>query len=182
MKQRLQELEKIGTKIRIALVGAGAMGLGIAWQVGRTPGMELVAVVDLNLEAAKKAALAARRSFEVLTTDGTVKYSGAVLVSETPFSILAAQDELKIDVLVEATNTIGFAAKVCLAAIDNGSHVILMNAEVDLALGPLLLDRARKKGVVVTSDAGDQPGVLMTMINEIDLWDFRLVMAGKSVV
>jgi predicted homoserine dehydrogenase-like protein len=68
---------------------------------------------------------------------------------------------------------------VSLQALRSGVHVVLMNAEVDLALGPLLHAEARRAGVVVTSDAGDQHGVLMRMIDEIRLWAFRIVMAGN---
>jgi len=50
---------------------------------------------------------------------------------------------------------------------------------VDLALGPLLHHEAAARGVVGTSDAGDQHGVLMRMIDEIRLWAFRVVMAGN---
>jgi len=57
--------------------------------------------------------------------------------------------------------------------------VVLMNAEVNLALGPLLHQTALKNNVVVTSDAGDQHGVLMRMIDEIRLWAFDIVMAGN---
>ena len=105
--------------------------------------------------------------------------SDAVVVSRKPFFILERADELGIDVMVEATNTIGFAARACEASIAAGLHVVLMNAEVDLALGPLLHHQAGRKGVVLTSDAGDQHGVLMRMIDEIRMWAFRITMAGN---
>jgi predicted homoserine dehydrogenase-like protein len=50
---------------------------------------------------------------------------------------------------------------------------------VDLVFGPLLAHEARQQGVVVTSDAGDQHGVLATMADEIQLWGFRIVQAGN---
>ena len=33
--------------------------------------------------------------------------------------------------------------------------------------------------MIVTSDAGDQHGVLMTMIDEIEMWGFDIVQAGN---
>ena len=54
-----------------------------------------------------------------------------------------------------------------------------MNAEVDLALGPLMQREARRQNVVVTSDGGDQHGVLKRMIDDISLWGFRIVQAGN---
>ncbi len=181
MIDKLRTLEAEGRPIRVALVGAGAMGFGIAWQIGHTPGMRLVAVTDIKPEAAEKAAAASGQPWQRMTAGQAVPAAGpdTVWVTTDPFYVLDDAAGLDFDVLVEATNTVGFAADLCLAAIARGAHVVLMNAEVDLALGPLLHHRAQEAGVIVTSDAGDQHGVLMTMIEEIELWAFRIVMAGN---
>ena len=143
------------------------MGTGIVWQVTRTPGMEIAFIGDINRAAAEKA----------------LKLSGAdsskVVISDDPVTLLESDDAVDIDVLVEASNTIGAAARYCFAAIRRKVHVVLMNAEVDLALGMLLQHEADKAGVIVTSDAGDQHGVLKTMIEEIQLWGFDIVQAGN---
>ncbi len=152
-----------GQPIRVGLVGAGDMGLGIAWQIGRTPGMELTFAADRNLVAARKAA----------------SLSGQPARAGTDALALLRDKAVPCDVLVEATNCIGQAAEYCLAAIERKAHVVLMNAEVDLWLGPLLQAEAARAGVVVTSDAGDQHGVLMRMLDEIRLWAFELVQAGN---
>lgn len=179
MIDKLEQLDREGRPIRVALVGAGAMGFGIAWQIGHTPGMRLVAVTDIKAEAAAKAAAASGQPWRVMAPGDPAPPEGTVWVTEAPFYAFDAAAGLDFDVLVEATNTVGFAARLCLAAIGRGAHVILMNAEVDLALGPLLHRRGQEAGVVVSSDAGDQHGVLMTMIEEIRLWTFRIVMAGN---
>lgn len=179
MNRLLREREAKGEPIRVALVGAGAMGVGIAWQVGRTPGMRLVAVTDLDPAAARAAADAYAAGFAAARSDPSARAGagpGEVLLTREP---PPPGGPPAYDVLVEATNTIGFAGRVCLDALDAGAHVVLMNAEVDLALGPLLARRAAERGVVVTSDAGDQHGVLAGMIDEIALWGFRIVMAGN---
>jgi predicted homoserine dehydrogenase-like protein len=54
-----------------------------------------------------------------------------------------------------------------------------MNAEIDCLLGPYLAALADQYGVVVTSDAGDQHGVLARMIDEALLWGFEVVVAGN---
>ena len=146
--------------IRIGLAGAGSMGKGIAFQIHATPGMNLAWVMDINHQAAASTAALA---------------PGAV--HGTDFQQLLK--EHPIDVLVEATNSIGAAADYCLAAFDAGAHVVLMNAEVDLALAPLLHHEAQKRNLTVTSDAGDQHGVLATMIEEADLMGFDIVQAGN---
>lgn len=164
MLDELQKLEKTGRPIHVGLIGAGAMGVGIAWQIGRTPGMRLSFIADINQEAAEKARQASRSDSVPIFTDPDK----------------ALEDEsLQLDVLVEATNTIGHAARFCLKAIERKAHVVLMNAEVDLALGVYLQHKAAQNGVTVTSDAGDQHGVLSRMINEIKLWGFDIVQAGN---
>ena len=55
MLEELKKREAEGRFIHVGLAGAGAMGLGIAWQIGKTPGMRLSFVTDLNQAAAQKA-------------------------------------------------------------------------------------------------------------------------------
>ena len=160
MLRTLLQRKQNNTPIRIGLVGAGAMGMGIAHQINITPGMELVWVADSCLTTAEKAADIADNS-----TSGND--ANELLVSSP------------VDVFVESTNSIQSALSYCETAIRNKAHVVLMNAEVDLAFGPYLTKLANEHGVIVTSDAGDQHGVLATMIEEITLWGFDIVQAGN---
>ncbi len=181
MLARLKELESTGRKIRVGIVGCGAMGNGVAWQTARTPGMEVVFLGDIS-DAALATGLAATEK-QGISWDGTgplpARTPGAEIYLTKNTQALLDHPDLQIDALVECTNTIAIAGRYCLAAIAKNAHVILMNAEVDLALGSLLAHEAQKQGVVVTSDAGDQHGVLATMIEEISLWGFRIVQAGN---
>jgi predicted homoserine dehydrogenase-like protein len=61
------------------------------------------------------------------------------------------------------TGTVEFAARVTEKAIEYGKHVILMNAELDGTLGPVLKAHADKAGVVFSNADGDQPGVIMNL-------------------
>lgn len=163
MIQELKYREKTGQPIRVGLIGAGAMGLGIVWQIARTPGMELAFIADLSLDAATKAQTIYGKSVPLFTNADH------------------ALDDTKLhfDVLVESSNSISAATRYCLKAIQRKAHVVLMNAEVDLVTGFYLQHEAKKHGVVVTSDAGDQHGVLMRMIEEIELWGFQIMQAGN---
>ncbi len=163
MLAELKQREKEGRPINVGLIGCGAMGLGIAYQVGKTPGMRLSFVADFNEEAAKKAAEVYGKPTKILK-DG----------------MAALQDEkIPCDVFVEATNSIIAAYDYCAAAIARKAHCVLMNAEVDAILGYLLRDAAAKQGVIVTSDSGDQHGVLARMMEEIEMWGFDIMQAGN---
>ncbi len=169
---RLAKYERNHGPIRVALVGAGSMGRGIAWQLRRSPGLQLAVICDRNPNASSAACAAYGLSPE----------TGKEPDAEKPIRVVTdheALNDVEFDVLVEATNTIGFAARVCEQALQRKQHVVLMNAEVDLALGPWLHRLAEEHGVVLTSDAGDQHGVLLRMLDEIRLWAFRPVMAGN---
>ncbi len=163
MLNELKLREKEGRPIQVGLVGLGAMGCGIAYQIGKTPGMRLSFVADRDLAAAEKGQKVYGKSTHV-TTD-----CAAALKDES----------IPCDVFVEATNSIIAAYDYCQLAIQRKAHCVLMNAEVDLILGPLLQAAAKKEGVIVTSDGGDQHGVLARMMEEVEMWGFKIMQAGN---
>lgn len=182
MLEELRQRELERRPIKVGLIGAGAMGIGIAWQVNRTPGMKLVFVGDIDISAASEAAISAGLDVRDTKEQQAISEApgdGEVLVTGDPLDLIERLGGQHLDVIVEASNTIGPAARYCLAAIDKGYDVVLMNAEVDLALGSLLHHYATNKGVVMTSDAGDQHGVLRKIIDEVQLWGFEIVQAGN---
>ena len=157
------------------------MGTGVALQISRAPGMEVVFVSDISDEARQRGVQATGQTGVLVADVGQVpeRREGEVYMVADTLGFLQADNGVAIDAVAECTNTISIAGEFCRAAIARGAHVVLMNAEVDLALGRLLVHEARQQGVVVTSDAGDQHGVLATMIDEIELWGFRIVQAGN---
>ncbi len=178
MIRKLQRLHQEGKRLRIGIIGSGAMGSGVAWQVARTPGMEVVFLADLE-ETALVRGVEASGMTRVHVGDPARppdRRPGEVLTTTDALTLLR---HVRIDALVECTNSVHEAAEYCLAALAQPAHVILMNAELDLMLGGLLAHEAERQGVVVTSDAGDQHGVLATMADEILLWGFRIVQAGN---
>jgi predicted homoserine dehydrogenase-like protein len=179
--QKLKNLDQTGERIRVGIIGCGAMGTGVALQVARAPGMEVVFVSDISPVAlVRGSAATGKKGIRIEDVTKVPPKTGEEVYEVTDtLGFLTADNGVRIDAIVECTNTIAIAGRYCLAAIARKAHVILMNAEVDLALGRLLVHEAKKQGVVVTSDAGDQHGVLATMIDEIELWGFRIVQAGN---
>jgi predicted homoserine dehydrogenase-like protein len=177
----LRECEDEGRPIRVGMVGAGATGRAIALQLGTpAPGMRLVAIANRTLAhgerafreagftewgrvaSAREAEAAIGRGIPVLTDDA---------------SVLTNCDA--IDVLVEVTGTVAAAAQVVLEAFDNGKHVVLVNAELDSLLGPILKVKADQAGVVLTHTDGDEPGVAMTLFRYLRSLGLRPVAAGN---
>ena len=65
--------------------------------------------------------------------------------------------------LVETTGSVEFGARVILEAFKHGKDVVLLNAEVDATIGPILQVYAEKHGVILSACDGDEPGVQMNL-------------------
>ena len=66
---------------------------------------------------------------------------GKTVVTEDAF--LLARSE-QVDVLVDVTGSVEFGARVAFEAFKHGKDVVLMNAEIDATIGPILQVYARK--------------------------------------
>src|SRR6201999_617543 len=101
---------------------------------------------------------------------------GSVVLTEDPMVLTACG---AIDVIVEVTGTVEPAALVVLDAFDHGKHVVMVNAELDSMLGPILKVKADPAGVVVTNTDGDEPGVAMTLFRYLRSLGLHPVAAGN---
>ena len=81
--------------------------------------------------------------------------------------------------MIEVTGTVDFAAQSVLDAFRCGKHVVLVNAELDSTLGPILKTRADSAGVAISHTDGDEPGVAMTLIRYLRSCGLRPVAAGN---
>lgn len=167
MIKLLRKYEQEGKRIKVAVIGLGIMGIGVARQICQAAGMSVAVVADFNPEVLERNKAVIKELHE--------DYSGLVVSTDA----MAALDETEYDVLVECSTAISDALKYCLKAIDKKAHVVLMNAEVDIAFGRLLKHEADKAGVVFSSDAGDQHGVITQVWNEMQLWGMEMVQAGN---
>lgn len=177
----LQLREAAGRPIRVGMVGAGATGRAIALQLGTpAPGIRLVAIANRTPEHAERALREAdiqgwRRVSSVREAERAIA-SGTPVLAEDPFVLTACEG---IDVIVEATGTVEAGAAVVLDAIDHRKHVVMVNAELDSLLGPMLNERALQAGVVLTNTDGDEPGVAMTLLRYLRTLGLRPVAAGN---
>jgi predicted homoserine dehydrogenase-like protein len=85
-----------------------------------------------------------------------------------------------IDAIVELTGTVEHAARVTLEAIAHRKHVVLMNAELDGTIGPILKTYADRAGVVLTNADGDQPGVMMNLYRFVRGIGVKPVLCGNQ--
>ena len=177
----LQDREAAGRPIRVGMVGAGASGRAIALQLGTpVPGIRLVAIANRTPERGERAFREA--GFRAWHRAGSAREAEAAIARGVPVltddpSVLTTCEA--IDVLVEVTGTVEAAARVVLDAFDHHKHVVLVNAELDSTLGPILKAKADRAGVVVTHTDGDEPGVAMTLLRYLRSGGLRPVAAGN---
>lgn len=161
----LQERAAAGNPIRLGLAGAGFMGRGIVNQLAKyVPGIKLTAIFSRDPEHARKACLTAGLS-GVRHVENLAHLHQAIMSGEcaiTADADLLCQAE-EIDVLVDATGAVEFGARFAVQAIRHGKHLIMMNAEVDGTVGPILKRYADRAGVILSGCDGDQPGVQMNL-------------------
>jgi predicted homoserine dehydrogenase-like protein len=84
-----------------------------------------------------------------------------------------------IDAIIDITGSVEYGASLALQAFAGRKHLILVNAELDATLGPVLKNRAMRAGVVVTNTDGDEPGVAMNLIRYLRSIGMRPVAAGN---
>jgi predicted homoserine dehydrogenase-like protein len=107
--------KELGRPVRVGLAGAGQMGSGLAAQIGRIPGMSLVACADIDIKRAENALSLA--GVEIIKSNNeaadSIKNGNGGVVDNA-----SALAELPIDVVFEATGVPWVGAEVANACID----------------------------------------------------------------
>ena len=173
LRQKLEVMEREGTPIRVGLVGAGQMGRGLIAQVAGIPGMEVTAVADIDPERAMDA-------FQEIGQEpvtGKEGQPGRPNVTDDAGDLSLSDT---VDVVVEATGVPEIGARVAFDAIHNGKHVVMLNVEADVTIGPILTRMGRSAGVVYTGSAGDEPGAILELYDFARSLGFEVVAAGKG--
>ena len=177
----LEKRHKEGNPVRVAMIGAGYMGRGATLQIVTAfQGMKVVAVSNRTISEAERAYRQAGID-EVKKVETVAQLEDAIKRGQyaiTDNALLLCQAE-GIDVVIEATGEIEFGAQVTLKAIEHGKHVILMNAELDATVGPILKVYADRAGIVITNADGDQPGVVMNLFRFVKTIGYDPVLAGN---
>jgi predicted homoserine dehydrogenase-like protein len=177
----LRDREQKGKPIRVGLIGAGATGRAIALQLGTpAPGIRLAAIANRTIahgeRALREAGITQWARVATAREAEAAIVAGRTVLTDDPMALIACD---AVDILVEVTGTIDAAAHVAMKAFDHGKHVVLVNAELDSLLGPILKVKADAAGVVLTHTDGDEPGVAMTLVRYVQTLGLRVVAAGN---
>lgn len=177
----MREREAKGKPIRVGVIGAGAAGRAVALQLGTPPpGIRLAGIANRTPANGERSLREAgfskwRRTDSVREAEAAIT-SESVVLTDDPAVLTTCN---AVDVIVEATGVIEPAAQLVLSAFEHGKHVVLLNAELDCVLGPILKVKADQAGVVLTHTDGEEPGVAMTLLRYLRSTGLRPVAAGN---
>ncbi|MGY4857338.1 NAD(P)H-dependent oxidoreductase [Cryobacterium sp. AP23] len=173
----LGQREKEGRPIRVGLIGAGRYGTMYLAQARNIPGVHVVAIADINVERA-------RGAFALVDwPEDRMAHTVADALANRTTTILKDAAELfesDIDVIVEATGNPIVGIHHALRAIETGKHIIMVTVEADALAGPALVKRAEKAGVVYSMAYGDQPALIMELVDWARTSGFEVACAGKG--
>jgi len=161
----LKVREKEGRPIRVALLGAGFMSQGLANHLVHTkPGMRFVGVFNRRVQRCHDLCkyVGIPDVVEPKTQDEAdlAIREGKVVATDDAFLLARAEG---VDVIVDVTGSVEFGARVALEAFSHKKDVVLLNAEIDATIGPILQTYAEKNGVVLSACDGDEPGLQINL-------------------
>lgn len=166
MNQKLIKRQQEGKIIRTGIVGAGQMGRGMVTQMALMQGIMPAIVSDINIENAVHAFKYAGIQDDQIAVVDTIadanKWIEAGKYVATVNADLISEANL-VECAIDATGVPDVGAKVATDAMKNGKHVVMLNVETDVVIGPYLKKLAAQQGVIYTGSAGDEPGAVMEL-------------------
>lgn len=167
--------------VRVALVGGGYMARCIALHiVTAVKGMRLVAICNRTVAKAEQAYRGAGvDTVEHVTSAAQLDQSigrDRFAVTDDPSVIWESG---KVEAVIEATGHVEYGTRVVFESIRHGKHVVLLGAEIDASVGPILKVHADSAGVVFTYTDGDEPGVGMNLHRLLDGMGYEPVLMGQ---
>lgn len=179
----LKKREDSGKPIRIGLVGCGEMGTDLLTGVAHMDGIEVAAVSTRTpervLDAAKIAYDETGHAKEVSNASEMTAAIEDGKIAATDDLDMLLKNEL-VDVIVDATGYPEAGAEIGYKTLQNNKHVVMMNVEADVTIGPYLKHEAEKRGLIYTLGAGDEPSSCMELIEFVSALGHNVVAAGKG--
>jgi predicted homoserine dehydrogenase-like protein len=177
----LERRQQDGNPIRIGIAGAGYMGQALAVTIERNLiGMRVVAIANRTADTAERVFADAGIEDGVRVSDQAALDSllarGGRAVTSDPLLLCRAP---QIEAIIECTGQVEYGARTVTEAIANRKHVMLVNAELDATVGPVLKVLADRMGVVISNIDGDEPAVAMNMFRFVKSVGYRPVLAGN---
>ena len=165
--EALRKQEEQNKEIGVGIVGAGQMGRALAAQLAYVPALTLKAICARHYE---HAAHAAQMYEEASRTAG-------VHVCDDLEEVICHPE---VSIVVEATGDTDAGARVAELCLREKKHLILLNVEVDITIGPYLYQRFQEEGLIYTGSDGDEPAVTLDLVYFAKSMGLEVLVAGKG--
>ena len=167
---KLLQREKDGHPIRVGVIGAGQMGFGMISQISTIPGMIVSGISDINLEAANRAA-------EAYKASSALKHD--ILISPDFKDVINSD---KVEIIVDATGVPEAGAQISLESLMAKKHIVLLNVEIDITIGPLMNKMYGATDLIYTGSDGDEPAATMQMYEFAKSMGMEVLVVGKEKI
>lgn len=156
------------------------MGRGILNQGKHLNGIRCAAVCNRTLGSAVQAVKAAGvDDYEVVESHLALERTiarGGTAITDRPELLVQSEN---LECLLDATGHVDYGARVAHLAIECGKDIVLLNAEVDGTIGPLLKRKADEAGVVYSGADGDQPAAQLNLFRFVTTLGLRPLVCGN---
>lgn len=166
--RQLVEREKTENPIRVGVIGAGQMGFGMVSQIALIPGMVVAGISDIKRDNALKAQDAYNSSS---------KKKDDMLISTDFKEVIHSEQP---EVIVDATGIPEVGAKIALETLMAKKHLVLLNVEVDITIGPIMKRLYDAAGLVYTGSDGDEPAATLGLYEFAKSMGLDVLVAGKG--
>ena len=170
------------TPVKVAVAGAGRFGVSVIAQISQMTGIEVAAIADIstsNLEEAWKAYRAPPESIAWADSPGAA--AEAIMAGKhAAVADASLIPGLPVDVVVEATGVPEISARVCRDVLSQGTHVVNVTVECDVAVGAALSRVARRNNAVYSLADGDQPAAVKRLVDWSQALGFQVIAAGRG--
>ena len=163
------KLKDYNKEIRVSIIGCGKFASMFVAQLNFIKGITLDSVVDIDIKKAKN----------IIKKTGLEKnkYENIYFYNDID-NIL----ERNIDVVIEATGDPISGVLNSIKIINNKINIVMVNVEADVIGGKYLSDLAIKNNVLYSMSYGDQPALIVEMVEWAKLNGFKLICAGKGTL
>ena len=166
--RQLLQREENDNPIRVGVIGAGQMGRGMIAQIATIPGMSVTGISDINLEAAQQAAKDYKAS---------ASKENNILVSKNFKEVIQSKD---VEIIVDATGVPEVGAKIALETLLAKKHLVLLNVEIDITIGPLMHKLFSAADLIYTGSDGDEPAATLEMYEFAKSMGMEVLVVGKG--
>lgn len=166
--QQLLEREKDNNPIKVGVIGAGQMGYGMISQIAQIPGMQVAGISDIRLENANRA----RDAYLEISNNANEVFTS------TDFNEVVKHHD--VQVLVDATGVPEVGANLAMATLLNQKHLVLLNVEIDITIGPLLYHLFKSADLVYSGSDGDEPASTLELYEFAKSMGLEVLVAGKG--